>query len=144
MSSGKTFPIRSLSRVRSAPQRYCAGMLWWSCFCYCCPWRTDESQHVENMWTAVSGMFTGLFRGKKQRLFHVLNNVSGHLRPGTVTLLLAPPGHGKSALLKALSNRIPQDKLAGHIWYGGRSPDEVNVNRLCTCQCNGAVCMWRR
>ena len=62
----------------------------------------------------------------------ILNNVSGTLRPGTTTLLLAPSGHGKSTLLKALAGRIHSSKLCGNIWYGGELIDGVNTNRLGT------------
>jgi ABC-type multidrug transport system ATPase subunit len=40
----------------------------------------------------------------------VLTNVSGVIRPGTLTLVLAPPGHGKSAFLKALSLHLPNQR----------------------------------
>ncbi len=60
---------------------------------------------------------------------HVLDGVSGRLRPGTMTLVqlnsltpfasplkcvvqvLGPPGHGKSAYLRAVSARLPQPEV---------------------------------
>ena len=91
---------------------------------------TAEDTSVPTLWTALTDSVAGLVSGKRKRVFHVLNNVSGHLEPGTTTLLLAPPGHGKSALLKALSGRISTEKLAGHVWYGGQEIDEVHASRL--------------
>jgi energy-coupling factor transporter ATP-binding protein EcfA2 len=54
-------------------------------------------------------------------LFHVLGKVSGVLRPGTTTLVLAPPGHGKSALMKALTQLLPKGELRGSVTYSGLS-----------------------
>lgn len=137
----------------------------------------------------ILSTLTSLPQPKKTQTFHVLNNVSGYLKPKSMTLvwttggvcvcvdvkesaltlclsrssplqILAPPGHGKSALMRALSGRIPFNKLAGkvsasikvetvksqwsspdhglpfphlpQIWYGARAPDEVNVRRIGT------------
>lgn len=94
--------------------------------------RPADDGSIPNVASAAVGTITGLLGAakKKTSTFHVLNNVSGYLRPGTLTLLLAPPGHGKSAMMKALAGRISSSKLAGKVWYGGRSPSEINVARL--------------
>ncbi|KAK3287472.1 hypothetical protein CYMTET_5017 [Cymbomonas tetramitiformis] len=44
----------------------------------------------------------------------VLNGVSGHLRPETITLLLGPPASGKTSLLRTIANRL-------HHWRPARS-----------------------
>ncbi len=43
----------------------------------------------------------------------ILKDCKGALRPGTMTLLLAPPGHGKTTLLKAMAGRLPTEGLTG-------------------------------
>ena len=68
--------------------------------------------------------------------FTILDDVSGVLRPGTLTLLLAPPGHGKSALLKALTQMLPAKELQGEVLYSGLSPAAapaagVHLGSLC-------------
>ncbi len=45
--------------------------------------------------------------------FCILDDVSGTLRPGRITLLLGPPGAGKSILLNALAGRM--QKTAMHV-----------------------------
>jgi ABC-type multidrug transport system ATPase subunit len=55
--------------------------------------------------------------GSDTRPFKVLDGVHGVLRPGTMTLLLSPPGHGKTSLLRALSGRLPPSKLDGSLSY---------------------------
>jgi ABC-type multidrug transport system ATPase subunit len=69
----------------------------------------------------------------RNRDFHRLNGVSGVLRPGTMTLILAPPGHGKSSFLKAMSSRILTTD--GTIVYNGLTASEAaeegcNTRRL--------------
>ena len=51
----------------------------------------------------------------------ILEGIDGRLKPGTMTLILAPPGHGKSAFLKALTNLLPAGTVKGDIrctWRG--------------------------
>ena len=59
------------------------------------------------------------------RDFAILDDVSGVIKPGTLTLLLAPPGHGKSAFLKALTQMLPAGELKGSITYSGVSAAEA-------------------
>ena len=45
--------------------------------------------------------------GSRNRLrYAIIDNVSGILRPGRLTLLLGPPGSGKSVLLRTLAGRM--------------------------------------
>ena len=58
--------------------------------------------------------------------FLALQPNSGILRPGEMTLILAPPGHGKSTLLKALAGRYQGDsRLHGSILYNGHTHSEL-------------------
>lgn len=63
-----------------------------------------------------------------------MHGASGIIRPGTLTLVLAPPGHGKSTLLKTLAGRGLPLK-SGSIRYNGLTRDEglaggVYTNKL--------------
>jgi len=52
----------------------------------------------------------------------VLKNLRGVLLPGRLTLLLGPPGSGKSTFLKALSGRVERTRtsvLKGRVTYNG-------------------------
>ena len=53
------------------------------------------------------------------RALPVLQRCVGRLAAGTSTLLLAPPGHGKSSLLRALAGHLAADKLVGSLTYSG-------------------------
>lgn len=62
--------------------------------------------------------------------FVILDDVSGVLRPGTLTLLLAPPGHGKSALLKTLAGVNAAKELKGRVTYSGLTATEARAGRI--------------
>nr|GLL29378.1 pleiotropic drug resistance protein 3-like [Ipomoea trifida] len=50
----------------------------------------------------------------------IVNDVSGVIKPGRMTLLLGPPGCGKTSLLKALSANLDNSlKVRGDISYNG-------------------------
>ena len=67
-----------------------------------------------------------------------LSPVSGVIKPGTMTLVLSPPGGGKSTFLRALTGRLNGDEgLAGDIYFNGLTVPEceargIHVTRLCS------------
>ena len=61
--------------------------------------------------------------------FPVLQDVRGVFRPGEITLVLAPPGHGKTALLKALAGVLPDGSIDGTVRYGGETAEELAPSR---------------
>jgi ABC-type multidrug transport system ATPase subunit len=73
-------------------------------------------------------------------LFPVLDGASGVLRPGTLTLLLAPPGHGKSSLMKALTQQLHGADVKGTIHYSGlAAKDAKGIHLGSLCQYVGQV-----
>lgn len=64
----------------------------------------------------------------------LLNKVSGVLRPGSLTLLLGPPGAGKSLLMGILGGRVnkrnsPHLKVSGEVTYQGVPKEKFVVQR---------------
>ncbi|GMF46872.1 unnamed protein product [Phytophthora fragariaefolia] len=58
----------------------------------------------------------------------ILRNVSGVLKPGTMTLVVGQPGSGKSSLLKMLGARFPTGKrvhMSGDVTYNGTPQSEL-------------------
>ena len=73
--------------------------------------------------------------GDKKTTLEVLRDARGCFRPGTLTLVLAPPGHGKSTLLKSIAGVNPLP-IEGEITYSGLTKKEleakgVSLHRLC-------------
>ncbi|DAZ96398.1 TPA: hypothetical protein N0F65_012479 [Lagenidium giganteum] len=64
------------------------------------------------------------FSSKKHHVHkHIVRNITGSFKPGTITLILGQSGSGKSALMKYLSGRFPVDK-------GIRVDGEVSYNSV--------------
>ncbi|XP_031741892.1 pleiotropic drug resistance protein 3 isoform X2 [Cucumis sativus] len=56
---------------------------------------------------------------------NIVEDVSGVIKPGRLTLLLGPPGCGKTTLLKALSGNLNKSlKMRGQICYNGQKLEE--------------------
>lgn len=61
---------------------------------------------------------------------HILQNVSGIIKPQRMTLLLGPPGSGKTTLLLALAGKLAKDlKQSGRVTYNGKGLDEFVPQR---------------
>ncbi|XP_035830174.1 pleiotropic drug resistance protein 3-like [Helianthus annuus] len=68
-------------------------------------------------------MIPGL-KSKRAKII-ILKDVSGVIKPGRMTLLLGPPGCGKTTLLKALSGNLNKSlKISGEISYNGYKLEE--------------------
>lgn len=62
-----------------------------------------------------------------KRTLPILTGCKGVLKPGTTTLLLAPPGHGKTSFLRALCGRVPAANVSGSISYSGADQKELKA-----------------
>eukprot|EP00897_Mesotaenium_endlicherianum_P001116 jgi/Mesen1/11004/ME000098S10399 len=61
----------------------------------------------------------------RRQEFPILHSVSGVLKPGRMTLLLGPPGAGKSTLMKYLAGILDGDlRATGAVTYNGYGLDE--------------------
>lgn len=60
----------------------------------------------------------------------ILNDVSGIIKPHRMTLLLGPPGCGKTTLLLALAGKLDKDlKFSGRVTYNGHEMEEFVPQR---------------
>ncbi|XP_042431162.1 ABC transporter G family member 39-like [Zingiber officinale] len=66
--------------------------------------------------------------GKRQ--ISILHDISGIIRPCRMTLLLGPPGSGKTTMLLALSGKLDSTlKVSGRVTYNGHEMDEFVPQR---------------
>lgn len=73
--------------------------------------------------SAAKALFSKVtFQKLPTRPVTVLTDVSGRILPGRLTLLLGPPGSGKSVFLQLLSGRLRSHKglrIVGSVMYNG-------------------------
>ncbi|KVI07937.1 AAA+ ATPase domain-containing protein [Cynara cardunculus var. scolymus] len=68
----------------------------------------------------------------KKRKVKILQSISGIIRPSRLTLLLGPPGGGKTTLLLALAGKLDHDlKVSGNVSYCGHQLFEFIPQRTC-------------
>ncbi|KAL5545908.1 hypothetical protein UlMin_005595 [Ulmus minor] len=76
----------------------------------------------------------GLVRvtSSKKRKIQILKDVSGIVRPSRMTLLLGPPGAGRTTLLLALAGKLDQNlRVSGKVTYCGHEMFEFVPQRTC-------------
>ncbi|KAE9193348.1 hypothetical protein PF005_g18109 [Phytophthora fragariae] len=64
---------------------------------------------------------------------HALHPMSGIIKPGSMTLILANPGAGKSTFLKAMAGKLQDNKqtdIGGEILYSGLRGEEIDLIKL--------------
>ncbi|XP_059654379.1 pleiotropic drug resistance protein 3-like [Cornus florida] len=84
---------------------------------------------LPTLWNSLKSMlfdFVKLPGLKSQEAkISIINDVSGIIKPGRMTLLLGPPGCGKTTLLKALSGNLDKSlKVTGEVSYNGYKLEE--------------------
>ena len=72
----------------------------------------------------------------KLRDMKILDGVSGSIKPGRFTLLLGPPGSGKSMLMRALAGQLRTEKTVkvGTLLWAGWGKYERNGVRALGCE----------
>eukprot|EP00892_Ulva_mutabilis_P001385 jgi/Ulvmu1/11247/UM073_0019.1 len=80
----------------------------------------------------MMGLKKATFQRAKTEPLTILNNLSGFLQPGKLTLLLAPPSSGKTTFLRALAGRLRPEAYTGDITYNGYKGSEFIPERSVT------------
>ncbi|XP_048433500.1 pleiotropic drug resistance protein 3-like isoform X1 [Pyrus x bretschneideri] len=83
-----------------------------------------QGKPLPTLWTAFKSIFSAMTQivGCKPQAskLEILKGVSGIIKPSRLTLLLGPPGCGKTTLLQALSAKLNHSlKVRGEITYNG-------------------------
>ena len=86
---------------------------------------------IPNLLKSLYSAFTLQAWRTPHKSFLALQPSSGLMLPGRMTLVLAPPGHGKSTLLKALAGRFHGDsRLRGEVRYSGMTCQQAQQHGL--------------
>ncbi|XP_076902028.1 pleiotropic drug resistance protein 3-like [Bidens hawaiensis] len=86
------------------------------------------------LWNSLQSLLSDIvmipgLKSKRAKIT-ILKDVSGVIKPGRMTLLLGPPGCGKTTLLKALSGNLDKSlKMSGDISYNGYKLEEFVPQR---------------
>ncbi|KAG6759849.1 hypothetical protein POTOM_036342 [Populus tomentosa] len=88
-----------------------------------------QGKPLPTLWNTIASFLSGfrkIARSKpRETKISILKDVSGIIKPSRLTLLLGPPGCGKTSLLLALSGRLDQSlEVEGEISYNGYKLDE--------------------
>ncbi|AES81623.2 drug resistance transporter-like ABC domain protein [Medicago truncatula] len=77
----------------------------------------------------VEAPLNSILRRRRQHV-NILQDVSGIIKPGRMTLLLGPPSSGKTTLLLALAGKLdPKLKFTGKVSYNGHEMKEFVPQR---------------
>ncbi|KAJ1898592.1 ATP-binding cassette transporter snq2 [Kickxella alabastrina] len=87
---------------------------------------TDEQITLGTTYTWKNVNYTVPVKGGERQLLH---EVSGYIKPGTMTALMGSSGAGKTTLLDALSQRKTIGKLEGEMLMNG-APQPVSFRRI--------------
>ncbi|KAJ8766367.1 hypothetical protein K2173_022426 [Erythroxylum novogranatense] len=83
---------------------------------------------LPTLWNTAKNICSGFFNlpfSEEKAKITILEDVSGSIKPGRMTLLLGPPGSGKTTMLLALSGKLSHSlKVSGEISYNGYQMDE--------------------
>ncbi|XP_073525676.1 uncharacterized protein [Phyllobates terribilis] len=89
-----------------------------------------DGKPLPTLWNSLKdilSVFTKLVGSRPQEAtINIVENVTGLIKPGRLTLLLGPPGCGKTSLLLALSGNMNNSlKVSGDISYNGYKLNEL-------------------
>ncbi|KAA8545299.1 hypothetical protein F0562_020083 [Nyssa sinensis] len=84
---------------------------------------------LPTLWNSLKSMLSVFAKlpglNSQEANITIINDVSGIIKPGRTTLLLGPPGCGKTSLLKALSGNLDKSlKVGGEVSYNGYKLEE--------------------
>lgn len=91
--------------------------------------KQDLKEHkINNLWTMLKKTMVAPFQKPATMDLKALSPTSGQIKAGTLNLILAPPGSGKSTFLKALAGRLSKDpNVSGTIRWNGLTKEEASA-----------------
>ncbi len=94
----------------------------------------EDTDEIPTVGTKLKGLFRRCTKRRPQMVEKtILHNMSGQLKVGSLTLVLGPPGCGKTSFLKALAGRLgtrKDESLGGVVTYAGKTKDELFLAKM--------------
>ncbi|KAH7850788.1 hypothetical protein Vadar_003018 [Vaccinium darrowii] len=82
------------------------------------------------LWSALKSIFSVIRLDSHANNIKILQDVQGIIKPSRMTLLLGPPGCGKTTLLQAIAGKLDQTlKVTGDISYNGYKLNEFSPQK---------------
>ncbi|KAJ3687421.1 hypothetical protein LUZ61_016585 [Rhynchospora tenuis] len=96
-----------------------------------------QGKPLPTIWNSFLTVISGLTRipglTNQEATVRILKDVSGIIKPSRMTLLLGPPGCGKTTFLKALAGKLNNSlKVTGEITYNGYKLNEFVPQKTAT------------
>lgn len=94
----------------------------------------DTEKKISSVGSVLSSLFS-FWKCPEKKEVKILCNATGRIIPGRMTLLIGPPGSGKSVLLRAIAGRLhyrQPAQLTGDVYYNGDNIHSGNflVNKV--------------
>ncbi|WOL10237.1 pleiotropic drug resistance protein 3-like isoform X1 [Canna indica] len=91
--------------------------------------RVVHGKPLPTVWNTTKGVVLGVAKAfgikSEEANIRIIQDASGTIKPSRLTLLLGPPGCGKTTLLLALAGKLSQPlKLIGNVSYNGFQLEE--------------------
>ncbi|KAG0466701.1 hypothetical protein HPP92_018281 [Vanilla planifolia] len=87
-----------------------------------------DGKPLPTLWNTIKSMISNIQRAffwKPEEKISILRDVSGIIKSSRITLLLGPPGSGKTTLMLALAGKLHKStKVSGEISYNGFKLEE--------------------
>ncbi|XAR61468.1 Sulfate-transporting ATPase [Bertholletia excelsa] len=84
-----------------------------------------RQKHLPTLWNTLKSILCVIALNSQANKIKILQGVRGIIKPSRMTLLLGPPGCGKTTLLQALAGKLDQTlKVTGDITYNGYKLNE--------------------
>ncbi|TXG71482.1 hypothetical protein EZV62_000061 [Acer yangbiense] len=95
-----------------------------------------QGKPLPTLWNSLTSSFSVFKKAIKSKSreakISILKDVNGIIKPSRLTLLLGPPGCGKTTLLLALAGKLDHSlKATGYISYNGYRLDEFVPKKTC-------------
>ncbi|XP_063937253.1 pleiotropic drug resistance protein 3 [Daucus carota subsp. sativus] len=90
-----------------------------------------QGEPLPTLWNSFKSIFAISYCRAPEAKVGIIKGISGIIKPSRMTLLLGPPGCGKTTLLKALAGKLDKSlKVSGEVSYNECKLDDLNSQKI--------------